>query len=623
MCGIVGEVSYRINQLGQNWVANACAQMSYRGPDGTGIFHNDYVIFGHRRLSIIDLSTGDQPMTYQSRYTITYNGEIYNYQEIKQELVQHGMQFRTQSDTEVIVAAYAFWGVDCLKRFNGIFSFAIWDSEEHKLLIARDHFGVKPLLYHYDDDGIRFASELKALMSHSAVKRTINTDALEDYLMMGYVLSPKTMIQDVYKLPPGSYLIACKGDIQTGKYWDLASHAQMPAWEEDDETLIAQFKQLLQDKVKQQMVSDVPVGAFLSGGIDSSTISLFASQATPHPIQTFSAGFQEASYSELDYATLVANHVGTNHFERVITPPSLEMLRELVWKYDEPLGDTSLIATYFVADLAREHVKVVLSGDGGDELLAGYDTYIADKYQSIYRRIPSFVHNRMIMPAVNQISSSYKKVSWDFKVKQFVSQAYNTPSRAHFGWRQMFDEQAVKGFIGSTNSYHPFDGYSQHYHDTPSASPLTQSLYVDINTWLVDDILTKVDRATMACSLEARVPFLAWDLVQFSFRLPDHLKLHGMERKYVLKRAMQTELPTEVINRKKRGFNSPIGIWLKDNLKAEVNDIFSNHTSQIVDVSNPQIQTMWKEHADGHVDHTFKLWTLLSLLLWEQSVYQA
>jgi len=622
MCGIAGEVSYQKHEITPQWVHHACGAMSHRGPDGDGFMDDGFVALGHRRLAVIDLAGGVQPMSYHDRYTITYNGEIYNYRQLREELRQEGMSFQTNSDTEVILAAYAFWGVDCLKRFNGIFSFAIWDNEAQTLLLARDHLGVKPMLYHHDEQGLCFASELKALLAHPRVSAEISPEALDDYLMMGYVLSPRTIIQDVHKLPPAHFLLVREGNIRIEQYWDLAEATQSQKTIANEAEAIETFSNFFRNKVQEQMVSDVPVGAFLSGGIDSSSISVFANQFTPHQLKTFSAGFSEASYSELDYAELVARHIDTDHQQDIIPPQSLETLSNLVWKYDEPLGDTSLISTYFVAELAREQVTVVLSGDGGDELLAGYDTYLADKAQSIYRRLPSFIHHGLMLPFTNRLGSSYKKVSWDFKLKQFVSQAYTTPERAHFGWRLMFRENEVTGLTGTTHDYHPFDTYSKHYDDVASASRLNQSLYVDIKTWMVDDILAKVDRATMACSLEARVPFLAPDFVEHAMRLPDTLKLRGLQRKYILKQAMRKHLPDDVIDRKKRGFNTPVGIWLRGDLAREIDDMLTRADSQLIDLAHPTVKTMWAEHKNGQVDHTFKLWTLVSLLLWEESVFK-
>lgn len=602
------------------WVQQACQIMAHRGPDGDGYYNTEQVALGHRRLSVIDLSTGEQPMHYMGRYTITYNGEIYNYVELKQALIKEGFPFATESDTEVILAAYACWGIDALNKLNGIFAFAIWDNEEKSLLIARDHLGVKPVLYYHDERGICFASELKALLEHSRVPRHIDPCAMRDYLAMGYVLSPKTIIDGIYKLPAGSYLYVKNGDITQNAYWNLAESTTASRFKASDAEIIQNFSDILVGSIEKQMVSDVPVGAFLSGGIDSSTICLFANQYTPHALKTFSAGFNEATYSELDYAQQVANHIHSDHQQDTISPLSMEELSKLVWKYDEPLGDTSLIATYFVASLARDQVTVVLSGDGGDELLAGYDTYLADKFQSIYRKTPSMIHHNLVQPLVNHIPSSYAKVSWSFKIKQFISQAYNSPERAHYGWRIMFHENEIDEITRSTTQYDPFDTYQSHYKPVGSASELNQALYVDIKTWLVDDILAKVDRASMACSLEARVPFLAPDVVEFAMRIPDNLKLRGLQRKYILKQMVKDKLPADIIHRKKRGFNTPIGIWMRDTLAPDVDRLLTQSSSTLINTQSPMIQQLWQEHKSGQVDHTFKLWTLVSLLMWEDAV---
>lgn len=620
MCGISGEMWFEPHAWNEQWVRQSCNIMKHRGPDGHGYYSAEKIAFGHRRLSIIDLNTGAQPMHYMERYTITYNGEIYNYLQLKQDLIAEGMPFTTQSDTEVILAGYAYWGRDFVKKLNGIFAFAIWDKQEQSLFLARDHLGVKPLLYHCDEQGIRFASELKALLLHPSIDSEVDSHALSDYLAMGYVLSPKTIIKDVHKLPAGHYLYMKEKQAVVESYWSLAETTNMQPFTYSEAELIDQFTTIFERSIHQQMISDVPVGAFLSGGIDSSTICTFANQHTPHALKTFSAGFDEASYNELDYAQTVANFIDTDHQQDIIPPQSIESLSELVWKYDEPLGDTSLIATYFVSQLARGEVTVVLSGDGGDELLAGYDTYLADKFQGVYRRIPSALHHNVVQPLVNFIPSSYKKVSWDFKIKQFISQAYQSPQQAHYGWRLMFHDEAIIQIMGTQTGYRSFDQYASHYQNVKSASALNQSLYVDIKTWLVDDILSKVDRATMACSLEARVPFLSRDVVEFSMRLPDKLKLNGLQRKYILKQVMQSRLPKEITHRKKRGFNTPIGNWMRDSLSSEVDTLLSQSSSLIIDTNAPIIQALWKEHKTGRVDHTFKLWTIVSLLLWEKSV---
>jgi asparagine synthase (glutamine-hydrolysing) len=623
MCGIVGETSFQTDNVSEDWARTGCKIMSHRGPDGEGIVSFPGAVLGHRRLSIIDLSTGDQPLSYgNGRYWITYNGEIYNYRELRDELYGMGYAFGTTSDTEVILAAYAAWGVACLKRLNGIFAFGIWDTQERNLLLARDHLGVKPLLYHTDNQGLRFSSELKALLAHKAVAQDVDRQALQDYMALGYVMAPRTIIRGIHKLPGGHYLLAAGGKITTGTFWNLEAHThENRRYQGREADCIEAFEQLFADKVKQQMVSDVPVGAFLSGGIDSSAIAFHAAHESPG-IRTFSIGFEEASYSELDYAELAAGMIGSDHHQHVVKPPSLDDLSDLVWFYDEPLGDTSIIPTYFVSKLAREHVKVVLSGDGGDEILAGYDTYLADWLQMIYARMPGWLHGGVVQPLIGLVPTSYKKVSLNFMLKQFVSQAHGSPQRAHFGWRMMFNENERSALTASGigGDYSPFDSYAAHYGPAMDADWLTRSQYVDIKTWLVDDILVKVDRASMACSLESRVPFLAPDLVEFALSMPPGVRLKGLTRKYALKKVMRPKLTRQITDRKKRGFNAPISIWMRGVMGDEIEEMLRNNSSDLVNLDHPVFRTMWNEHRSGQCDHGFKLWTLLSLLLWEQRV---
>ncbi len=349
-----------------------------------------------------------------------------------------------------------------------------------------------------------------------------------------------------------------------------------------------------------------------------------AARQTNLPLNTFSIGFREESFSELDYAALAAAHLGSDHHQQVIGAQSLEQLARLVRLYDEPLGDTSLIPTYFVSRLARERVTVALSGDGGDELLAGYDTYLADRFQALYRRIPAWMHERVVRPGVfGLVPPSDKKVSLNFMVRQFIDQGHGSPERAHYGWRQMFGADERSAMTGGSAGSDPFEAYRRRYDRVRGADALAQSLYVDINTWMVDDILVKVDRASMACSLELRVPFLAPDLVEYAMSLPSNLKLHGMQRKYVLKQAMRGKLPDAVIDRKKRGFNAPISHWMRGPLGEEIEALFRARPSGQIDLGHAAVQKLWREHRAGENDHGFKLWTLLSFVLWEREVLGA
>jgi asparagine synthase (glutamine-hydrolysing) len=625
MCGIVGEVTFHGLPVHPTWCRHACGLLAHRGPDGDGFFVDEGVAFGHRRLSIIDLAGGTQPMSFaDGRYWITFNGEIYNYRALRRELEQAGAAFRTQSDTEVILAAFAAWGIDSFRRLNGIFAFAIWDSAEKRLVLARDHLGVKPLLVHTDAEGVRFGSELKGLLTHPRVQAHIDADGLSDYLQLGYVLTPKTIIADIHKLPPGHFLTAQAGQVSVQPFWKLADVlSQRDPAAASDEALTRDFERRLAEAVRAQLVSDVPLGAFLSGGIDSSAIVLQATAERNSGFRTFSIGFDEATFSELDYAQEAAQHLGTDHQQQIVQAPAFDALARLVWFYDEPLGDTSLIPTYFVAKLAREQVTVSLSGDGGDELLAGYDTYTADRLQSIYRHMPGIMHRRVVRPLVTAIPASSGKVSLDFRLKQFTAYAHSSPERAHFSWRLMFHADELAALTGAAAPDTTFDRYARHFDAVPSQDALHRALYVDIQTWLVDDILAKVDRASMAVGLEARVPFLDPDFVAFAMRLPSRMKMRGWTRKYILKQMLRGRLPDRIIDRKKRGFNAPVTHWMRTAWREGFSAMLASGQSRLVDTRSPHISALWAQHLAGKQDHGFRLWTLFSLLLWEQHVLNA
>jgi asparagine synthase (glutamine-hydrolysing) len=621
MCGIAGELAFGSAPAPDGWIQRACAILRHRGPDGEGFHRDGGLALGHRRLSIIDLTRGAQPMSFaRGRYWITFNGEIYNYREVRAELRALGHEFQTDSDTEVILAAYHAWGVASLPRLDGIFAFGLWDAQTRELLLARDALGVKPLLYQQDQGGVRFASELKPLLEHPAVGRAVDPEGLEEYLALGYTLTPRTLIRGVRKLPPGHSLLVRDGPGVPAPYWDPAPHAREGASDRRPEReVVEQLGEQLDRTVRMQMVSDVPLGTFLSGGIDSSTITYYASRHASGPLETFSIGFEEASFDESAYSSEVAALLGTEHHLSVAPAPSPEELDRLVWYYDEPLGDTSIVPTYYLARCAKERVKVALSGDGADELLAGYDTYIADRLQSLYARAPDWVH-RVVRPGVRLIPSSYRKVSLDFKVKQFVEHAAGSSEQAHYGWRSMLNESERAELSGRPASAAPFESYARHYEAVRDASPLNQSLYVDVKTWLLDDVLVKVDRSSMACSLEVRVPFLAPGFVAAAMRLPAELKLRNLTRKYALKKLMRDRLPRRVLHRKKRGFNAPVSVWMRGALHDHFTQLMEEHASSLVDLGSPLWKRLWREHCSGEVDHGYKLWTVLSLVLWERNV---
>jgi asparagine synthase (glutamine-hydrolysing) len=424
----------------------------------------------------------------------------------------------------------------------------------------------------------------------------------------------------VRRLRPGSLLAWERGHATHKRFWDLAPHATCPPDPRPDGDLVEEFSRRLDEAVRLQMVSDVPVGAFLSGGLDSSTIVERMRGHAPRPPLTFSMGFAESGYSELAYAERVARALGTDHRQELARGDIASELPAMIRAFDEPLGDSSVVPTSQVSRLARSRVKVVLTGDGADEILAGYTTYTADSLQRLYRHLPAWLHRKAALPMSHLLPVSRGKVSLSYKVRQFVAHAHESPERAHFGWRVLFDRPAQVELLGTDlRAYDPFDAYARYFDEVAGAEPLNQCLYVDVQTWLANDILPKVDRASMAVGLEARVPFLDVELVEFAFRLPRHLKMHRGRRKVILRRAMRGRLPGVVLRRPKSGFNSPVSDWLRGPLRPIMEDLLRS-PSGLVDVGHPRIGNLWRAHLEERTDGGFPLWALLTLLLWERHV---
>lgn len=624
MCGIVGYVTRQSAvSWGPGFLRAATATLANRGPDGEGHWNDQHCGLGHRRLSIIDLASGSQPMSYRDgRFWISFNGEIYNYRELRGELQQKGHVFRTSSDTEVILAAYAEWGAAAPERLRGIFAFAIWDRHTRRLFACRDHLGVKPFFYASGGGWFVFGSQLKSLLIAPVVNAGPSLDACAEYLSLGYTLGDNTIIGSIKRLAPAHCLVVDDGGpVATRRYWDLASF--FPPETEAPPAhagLVEEFAERLDHAVRRQMVSDVPVGGFLSGGIDSSAVVFSMSRDRPEgSISTFSMGFKEPTFSELDPARLVASALGTDHHAEVFSADLSAELPGWVRLFDEPLGDTSIVSTHLVSRLARRHVKVVLSGDGADECLAGYDTYVADRLQRLYRRVPAWLHKGVVSRLARRVPTTERKVGLDYKVRQFAAHAHQSPERAHYGWRLLFDERDREQLLGTESTRDPFQGFLEHFDRAAHAHPLDQALYVDVKTWLANDILTKVDRASMAVGLEARVPFLDVDLVEFISGLPLGLKMRGFKRKVVLRKAMAGRLPNSVLSRRKSGFNAPVSVWLRGPLRSMLLDALAG-SSSLVDLKASRLGKQVSSHVAGTADHGFRLWSLLSLLVWEREV---
>ncbi|MCM2256342.1 MAG: asparagine synthase (glutamine-hydrolyzing) [Vicinamibacteria bacterium] len=623
MCGIVGVVFADPlrppSPATEAALARAVDVMSHRGPDGEGRVSATGMAFGHRRLSIIDLASGGQPMRYQQgRYVITFNGEIYNYRQLRDTLLGLGHEFATASDTEVVLAAYAQWGEAMPARLRGIFAFAIWDSVDRRAFLARDHLGVKPLLYlERAGESLAFGSDLKSLLVLGGDRLGIDPEALSDYLAAGYPQSNRTIVREVRRLEPAQFLVYERGRARIGSYWDLAECYRAPRIQGRLPELALAFEEKFADSVRAQMVSDVPVGAFLSGGLDSSSVVAQMRRRQPGELFTFSMGFAEKTFSELDHAREVAHHFGTRHVEDVASPDPVDWA-DFAWRIGEPLGDTSLIPTFLVSGLARQHVKVVLSGDGADECLAGYDTYVADKLHGAYRWVPSLLHRHLITPLAALLPHSGQKVGLDYKIRQFVRFGQAAFPRAHFGWRELFDaEERLQ--LGTEPAHAPWAHVEATMGELAGASRLDQTLYSDTKTWLANDILTKVDRATMAVGLEARVPFLDPDLVEFCARLPVEAKMKGFSRKRVLRTTATKDLPKSILERPKSGFNAPVSRWLRGSLGGTLEDLVGR--TKLIDGRSPRLRQLIQEHGSGLRDHGFKLWSLTALLLWEREVW--
>jgi asparagine synthase (glutamine-hydrolysing) len=623
MCGITGVVYHdRHRPVSRTDIRRMCQTLVHRGPDDQGIFVEGNVGLGMRRLSVIDLVTGHQPIANEDgRIWIVFNGEIYNYPELRQELERRGHTFATNTDTESIVHAYEEYGEDCVTRLNGMFAFAIWDGRERKLLLARDRLGVKPLYYFLDDRCLVFGSELKAILAHREVPRTLDLEALDSFLTLEYIPAPLSIFQGIKKLPPGHLLMWQEGKVTLRPYWEL----RFTTVKGREEELTQALYELLQDAVRMRLLSDVPLGAFLSGGIDSSTLVCLMSELVDRPVKTFSIGFEDPSYNELPYARAVARHFATEHYELTIQPEVVKLVEDLVKYLDEPLADVSIFPTYLVSQLAHRHVTVVLSGDGGDELFAGYEWYIADMLARYYQQLPTAVRTRWLPWLVDRIPPSARKKGAINKLKRFVEGAIRPESLRHFRWNTFFTEQhkdrlyseELQQAIGHLDAYARLRDYLEAEDD---ADLLWQEQFADIKTYLADDILAKVDRMSMATSLEARTPYLDYRVVEFAASLPSHLKLRGLQSKYLLKQCMRMKLPPEILHRKKEGFSIPMKNWLKQDLRPLMQELLSPARIQQEGLFNaPYVLRLQDEHLKGIANHSHQLWALMLFEIWRDS----
>jgi asparagine synthase (glutamine-hydrolysing) len=616
MCGICGVFDRGGSPVTAALVERMNDAIRHRGPDGDGLFVDGPIGLGHRRLSIIDLSeTGRQPMSNGDGTTwITYNGEMYNYRELRAELLSLGWTFRSTSDTEVLLRAYEQWGPACLERVRGMFAFAIWDGRQRTLFLARDRIGIKPLYYHLTDAALLFASEIKALLRSPVVPRAVDPVGLNNYLTFGHSVGSDTMYAGIRKLPPGHHLLCTADRTQIVKYWDLGAVAQRRGAREEE--CAEEVRERLADAVRCHMVSDVPVGAFLSGGIDSSAIVAMMSRFSDRPIQTFAAGFDVGGrYDELADARLVARRFGTDHHELVVGQLDVRALIErLVYAYDEPFADAANLPTLIIAEFARRHVKVVLSGDGGDEVFGGYRRYSAERASRYYQLIPAFLREHLVRRLAG-------RRRWHRVHKAIEAMSVPEPDVRYGTWLTVFSDEAkaelLDGAFERGAGLDSFRAYREHYNRPEGWDLVNRMLYTDLKTWLPDTYLEKLDKATMAVGLEGRVPFLDHLLVECVASMPGRLKIRRLTTKHILKQALEGLVPHEVLHKPKHGFSVPLDEWFRGELKPLVADVLLDERTRTRGFFDPAaIERILTTHASGAASFGTQLWTLLNFELW-------
>jgi len=618
MCGIAGIVRNDRALIDRDLVVRMTEAIRHRGPDEDGFYFGDGAGLGMRRLAIIDLKSGQQPIANQDRTAwIVFNGEIYNYRELRRQLEQHGHQFHTDSDTEAIIHAYDEYGTDCPKYLRGMFAFAIWDERDESLFLARDRVGKKPLLYAQLAGQLVFASEFSALLLHPDVSRDVDFEAIHHYLSFICVPAPLTAYRAIRKLEPGHWLLWKNGELQTERYWHLDFKKKTSLSEaEAGERMV----ELLREAVRIRLMSEVPLGAFLSGGIDSSAVVALMAQESNERVKTFSIGFDEQDFSELHHARRVAEYVGADHHEFIVRPNAMEILPTLVEHYGEPFADSSAIPSYYVARETRRYVTVALNGDGGDECFAGYERYAAMNLAERYTTVPAVFREGLVGNLLRTIPAERHGVLR--RAKRFAAAASLAPIDRYLTWVSAFTESAKADlysddFKQSTTGRHSADILKPWFAKANGAGIIDATLLTDTMTYLPNDLLVKMDIASMAVSLEARSPFLDHHLMEFAASLPEKLKLRRLTTKYLLKRALKDLLPSENLNRGKMGFGVPIGHWFRGPMESFMRETLLSEKALSRGLFKPEaVRLIIDQHVAHKQDHSHRLWTLLMLELW-------
>jgi asparagine synthase (glutamine-hydrolysing) len=609
VCGICGIASTGA-AVDPGRLAAMSETLVHRGPDSDGTYVEGAVGLAARRLAIIDLQTGDQPLGNEDgRIQVVQNGELYNYRELRRELEGSGHTFTTQGDTEVLVHLYEEHGLAFAQRLRGMFAVALWDGSRQRLVLARDRYGIKPLYYREADGELAFASELRVLP-----RGEIDLDALEAFLAFNAIPAPLTIFRGIRKLPAGHVLTWEQGKLELTRFARPAPVAATNARADDEAELVEELRARLSDSVRAHLVSDVPVGVLLSGGLDSSTLTALAAAESTEPVRTFSIGFEERSFDELADARLVAERYGTQHEELVLRPDAALLLPKLADAFDEPFADSSALPTYLVSQLAASHVKVALSGEGGDELFGGYYTYAADL---LALRAGNLA--RVVRPIVERLPSSSGKASFDYKAKRFVRAAHLPPLERHHAWKEIFSSEARAALTGRRTEFDPVDLLRARFGETEGAELLARLQDVDLGTYLVDDLLVKTDRASMAHSLEARVPFLDPVVTNFALALSSRHKVRGFRKKVLLRKAVAPLIPAPLLRRRKRGFSIPAAAWLRGELEPFARETLSAATIRRQGYFDPAAVTgILDDHVSGKEDLSRQLWGLLAFTLWHE-----
>ena len=614
MCGIVGAVTNDHKKLPSPEVADRmCKVIEHRGPDDQGIYYEEGVFIGMRRLSIIDLESGHQPIHNEDKTIWTvFNGEIYNFRELRKELERKGHKFYTHSDAECIVHSYEEYGEQCFSKFRGMFAIAIWDERKKCLILGRDHLGKKPLFYTYTNGLLAFGSELKSLIQLPGFNKALSQSAIHDYLLFGYIPTPSSIFKDVQKLPPAHYLIFDLKEIVIKKFWELSFEPKNTG---SCESLTEQLEDKLSEAVRLRLVSDVPFGAFLSGGIDSSIVVSLMAKEMNMPVKTFSIGFKEEEFSELSDARIVASHIGAEHHEEVVEADAVSILDELVWYFDEPFADSSAIPTYLVSKMAAQHVKMVLSGDGGDEAFGGYDRY--KKYMVID-------HLRKL--GVNNASKAIKGASlfFPYNIKPrmaWLSQRVGQPyPDSYLSGVAICTPDLANELIANNNIDRGYGALGNIFSRNTQSNSLDSIIAGDIKSYLLDDILVKVDRMSMATSLEARAPLLDYKLMEFAAGLPVEYKINKKVTKFLLKKVSEKFLPQSILTKKKQGFGIPLAAWFRTTLKEMMFDTIESQSFKergVFDVA--MTRSILEKHINKEKDFSEQLWSILVFELWARA----